>query len=52
MINNGIVGVTSNPTIFDRAVQTGNDYDSIIQELAQKGKTKEEIYDNLTIHDI
>ena len=52
MIDNGIVGVTSNPTIFDRAIQTSNDYDPIIRELAKKGKTKEEIYDNLTIHDI
>jgi len=52
MIDNGIVGVTSNPTIFDKAVQTGNDYDPIIRELAQKGKDKEEIYDNITIRDI
>ena len=52
MIDNGIVGVTSNPTIFDKAVQTGNDYDPIIRKLAQKGKDKEEIYDNITIRDI
>jgi len=52
MIDNGIVGVTSNPTIFDKAVKTGNDYDPIIRELAQKGKNKEEIYDNITIRDI
>lgn len=52
MIDNGIVGVTSNPTIFDKAVKTGNDYDPIIRELAQKGKDKEEIYDNITIRDI
>lgn len=52
MIDNGIVGVTSNPTIFDKAVRTGLYYDSIIRELAQKGKNKEEIYDNITIRDI
>lgn len=52
MIDNGIVGVTSNPTIFDKAVRTGQYYDSIIRELAQKGKNKEEIYDNITIRDI
>ncbi len=52
MINNGIVGVTSNPTIFDKAIQSGDDYDQIIQELTQKGKTKEEIYDYITINDI
>jgi len=52
MIDNGIVGVTSNPTIFNKAVQTGNDYDPIIRELAQEGKDKEEIYDNITVRDI
>ena len=52
MIDNGIVGVTSNPTIFDRAVQAGQDYDSIIRDLAKKGKSKEEIYDIITIRDI
>ena len=52
MIDTGIVGVTSNPTIFDKAVQTGNDYDPIIRELARKGKDKEEIYDHITIRDI
>ncbi|MDI9596459.1 MAG: transaldolase family protein, partial [Atribacterota bacterium] len=52
MIDNGIVGVTSNPTIFDRAVQADQDYDSIIRDLAKKGKNKEEIYDIITIRDI
>ena len=52
MIDSGIVGVTSNPTIFDKAVKTGQDYDSAIKELALKGKNKEEIYDNITIRDI
>lgn len=52
MIDQGIVGVTSNPTIFDKAVQTGNDYDPIIRELTQKGKDKEEIYGAITIRDI
>ncbi len=52
MIDKGIVGVTSNPTIFDKAVHTGHDYDLIIRELTQKGKNKEEIYDNITIRDI
>ena len=52
MIDKGIVGVTSNPTIFDKAVHSGHDYDPIIRELAQKRKTKEEIYDNITIRDI
>jgi len=33
-------------------LHTGHDYDPIIRELAQKGKTKEEICDNITIRDI
>ena len=52
MIDKGIVGVTSNPTIFEKAVSAGNDYESMLENLTQKGKSKEEIYDNITIRDV
>jgi len=52
MIEQGLSGITSNPTIFEKAITTGTDYDEKIKELAQAGKTTFEIYDELTIRDI
>jgi transaldolase len=48
----GVQGVTSNPTIFDKAIRQSTDYDAEIGTLAQAGKTVEEIYTQLTIADI
>ncbi len=52
MIGQGLRGMTSNPTIFDKAVSTGSDYDSIIKKLKAMNKSTFEIYDDLTIKDI
>jgi transaldolase len=48
----GICGVTSNPTIFEKAITQSKDYDAEIEELARKRKTAEEVYNNLTIKDV
>jgi len=48
----GVSGVTSNPTIFEKAIAETHDYDAEIENLAHKGKTSAEIYDALTISDI
>ena len=48
----GICGVTSNPTIFEKAITQSSEYDSEIGELAQKNKTAEEVYSSLTIKDV
>jgi len=48
----GICGVTSNPTIFEKAITQSNAYDVEIEELTRKGMTAEEIYDSLTIKDV
>jgi len=45
-------GLTSNPTIFEKAISGSNDYDAQLRGLAGKNKSKEEIYDELTIEDI
>lgn len=52
MIELGIRGITSNPTIFDRAVNSSSNYDDLIKELSGKNKSIFEIYDELTINDI
>src|SRR5207244_6497071 len=45
-------GLTSNPTIFEKAISGSNDYDAQLRGLAAQNKSKEEIYDELTIEDI
>lgn len=48
----GVSGLTSNPSIFEKAIADSKDYDSAIQALAQQGKSVEEIYQALTVEDI
>lgn len=48
----GLSGVTSNPSIFEKAIAESHDYDSSIHAQAQNGKTAAEIYESLTVDDI
>jgi transaldolase len=52
MIDTGVRGMTSNPSIFDKAISSSNDYDVRINKLKQMKKSGFEIYDELTIKDI
>lgn len=52
MIDSGVRGMTSNPSIFDKAISSSNDYDVRINKLKQMKKSTFEIYDELTIKDI
>ncbi|RPI02970.1 MAG: transaldolase, partial [Ignavibacteriae bacterium] len=52
ILNDGVTGVTSNPSIFQKAIAESHDYDDEIQKLADKGRTVEEIYEILTVEDI
>ena len=52
LIEKGLRGQTSNPTIFKQAISLSSDYDAKIQQLAESGKTTFEIYDELTIKDV
>ena len=45
-------GLTSNPTIFDKAIAGSDDYDAQLRELASRNKLRDEIYDEITIEDI
>lgn len=51
-IDRGISGVTSNPTIFEKAINESNDYDRLLATLARSGKSTEEIYETLALEDI
>jgi transaldolase len=48
----GASGLTSNPSIFEKAIAESHDYDKAIHALAIDGKSIEEIYQALTIEDI
>src|SRR5919205_2712526 len=45
-------GVTSNPTIFEKAITGSNDYDEQLGRLVQSGKGVSEIYEDLVVEDI
>lgn len=48
-----IVGCTSNPTIFEKAIDGSADYDDAIKELARQGITDaQDVFDALSIQDI
>ncbi len=48
----GISGVTSNPSIFEKAINGSKEYDADLQRLAKDKKTTQDIYDELTIGDV
>jgi transaldolase len=48
----GVSGLTSNPSIFEKAIVDTNDYDPAIHALVLQGKSIEEIYQALTVQDI
>jgi transaldolase len=48
----GLCGMTSNPDIFEKAIEGSHDYDDALRALARQGKSVEEIYDTLTVEDV
>src|SRR5262249_28529974 len=48
----GVVGMTSNPTIFNKAIAETDLYDADIERLVTQGKSANEIYETLAIDDI
>jgi len=51
-IEQGISGVTSNPTIFEKAITGNSDYDESLLTLVRENKDKGEIYEALVLQDI
>jgi transaldolase/glucose-6-phosphate isomerase len=52
LIDEGLRGVTSNPTIFEKAISGSTDYDTDLRRLATEKKSVPEIYEVLMIEDI
>jgi transaldolase len=50
--SDGLRGVTSNPAIFEKAIDGSTDYDEAIRTLALAGKNAADIYQMLTIEDV
>ncbi|OFA16305.1 transaldolase [Acidithiobacillus ferrivorans] len=48
----GIVGLTSNPTIFDQALHASDVYDDIVQEMAHHSLSNEELFFTLALQDL
>ncbi len=52
LIEQGISGLTSNPTILEKAIVESTDYDEALLALARTGNSVEETYEVLAIEDI
>lgn len=50
--NDNLRGVTSNPAIFEKAIDGSTDYDEAIRTLALQQKSAADIYQALTIEDV
>ena len=48
----GLRGMTSNPSIFEKAIADSHDYDDDIRAIAFSGKGAETIYETLSQHDV
>jgi transaldolase len=52
MVDGGIRGVTSNPTIFQKAIADSDDYDEAIRALRGQGVGPDEVFFELAIQDV
>jgi transaldolase/glucose-6-phosphate isomerase len=52
LVRDGLRGVTSNPSIFEKAIAGSNDYDEDLRALSDEYRPVEEIYEALAIKDI
>ncbi|MCY4117751.1 MAG: transaldolase [Caldilineaceae bacterium] len=52
LVEQGLRGVTSNPSIFQKAITASTDYDAAIERLVDEGSSVNDIYETLAIQDI
>jgi transaldolase/glucose-6-phosphate isomerase len=50
--DDGIRGVTANPTIFEKAIGAGTDYDAQIQQLMSQGIAPRDLFEHIAVTDI
>ncbi len=52
LIDEGLRGVTANPSIFEKAIVGSTDYDEDIRRLVKQGMTTQEILETLMLEDV
>jgi len=52
LIDQGVKGVTSNPTIFEKAIHAGSDYDEQVRSFIKAGLAADALYEDLAVRDI
>ena len=52
LLDQGVLGITSNPTIFEKAISASHDYDHAFADLVGAGCNAAEIYEALAVDDI
>ena len=52
LVGKGLRGVTSNPSIFQKAITASTDYDAAVERLVGEGSSVNDIYETLAIQDI
>ena len=52
LVSQGVGGMTTNPTIFDKAIGKGDSYDEQIEDVVARGRPTAEIVDALIVADV
>ena len=50
--DDGLKGITSNPSIFEKAISGSSDYDAAVKAWALEGKAPDQMYTTLSVQDI
>ncbi len=50
--NDGLRGITSNPSIFEKAIAGSNDYTDLLDQLGKQGLPTGQIYERIVVRDI
>jgi len=48
----GVQGITSNPSIFEKAIMESHDYDEVIRNMTGEGKNARAIYEAISLRDV
>ncbi|MEE8518165.1 MAG: transaldolase [Dehalococcoidia bacterium] len=52
LVRQGVTGLTSNPTIFEKAISGSEDYDQTLVELTEAGLKPADVFESLAVEDI
>ena len=52
LIDSGVTGLTSNPTIFEKAISSSDDYDESLVAHAMRSSDPQDLFEGLAVEDI